>query len=742
MRICMDRFRKSFSDYSSLAVTAFVIICLLLIKDTGTAAAIRWLAAVFSVSFFLHPYFPKGRMNYLDEGFGLCFGTGLFLGFYLAWTLSALGLCEFGDIVIFASLAVLAAGGFVYKKATGSAYVTKEEFIRFFRGFAIFAVIFLAFFWIIGFNPSVDPGTENYMDFGFMQAIYRQKAAFPDDIWMSGTKLNYYFLGQSAAVYLCRLALTTPEYGYNMMLATFSGMVFLMVFEIVSGVSSVLLKDFPHKDRCVAAGGIFGGSLAAFAANTHWIVYGVLMKGLQVILGTSPSYSYWFPDGTVYINTATGDPDNGKNEFPAYSVVLGDLHAHVINLIFVLPLLAILFGTCFSDKEPEEKNALKKRIYALALISLLLAFYKGSNYWDFAIYYVITGAVIVFCDLKTYGRKLYAILRIAAEAIGVTAASVIFALPFTLNFVKMESGAALCEKHSPAGKLAVLWLIPVAAAVCLMVFLYTEKKDGGQVMPVCRTGLLAFSLCTIGLVAVPEFVYVKDIYEGDNSRFNTMFKLTYQAFTLFAIIAGILFVYLLYRRVMDSDSSLVKSLLIASAVIGVLSVSYLPYAINQWYGNVFAAERRQGISSLECLRPDDVYGFEMEAYDVLMQDERKNINIVEASGDSYSHESALSVYTGACTPAGWYVHEWMWHNDPEPIRDRAERVTYFYTAGNEEYCRNFIKLYEIDYILVGPAEVSRYPVNINGFYKLGDVCLSEIWQDNELALIKVDRSRL
>ena len=209
MRNCMDRFRKSFSDYSSLAVTAFVIICLMLIKDTGTAAAIRWLAAVFSVSFFLRPFFPKGCMDYPDEGFGLCFGTGLFLCFFSSWSLSAITGIEFGNAVVFASFAVFALSGFVYKKADGTAYITRDEFIRFLKGFATFAVIFLAFFWIIGFNPAVDPGTENYMDFGFMQAIYRQKAAFPDDIWMSGTKLNYYFLGQSAAVYLSRLAFTT-----------------------------------------------------------------------------------------------------------------------------------------------------------------------------------------------------------------------------------------------------------------------------------------------------------------------------------------------------------------------------------------------------------------------------------------------------------------------------------------------------------------------------------------------------
>ena len=40
-------------------------------------------------------------------------------------------------------------------------------------------------------------------------------------------------------------------------------------------------------------------------------------------------------------------------------------------------------------------------------------------------------------------------------------------------------------------------------------------------------------LCAIGLVLIPELVYVRDIYESGNARANTMFKLTYQAYIMF-----------------------------------------------------------------------------------------------------------------------------------------------------------------------------------------------------------------
>ena len=737
----MDRFRKRFSGFSSLIVIAFVLICTLLIKDTGKAAAVRYLAAVFAVSFFMRPYFPAGRIKYPDGGFGLCFGLGLAICFYFCWTICAITGFEFADISVFGSFIVLAVSGYVINKSViKKPYITPDEFTRFAGGFSAFAVVFIVFYYIIGFNPLVDPGTENYMDFGFMQTMYRQRSAVIYDIWFSNSKLNYYYLGQAAGVYLTRLAGTTPEYGYNLMLCTFIASVFTMTFELTSGIAGVLVPDFNRKKLSTLLGGLAGGTFAAFAANPHWIIYGPFLVAAKKLFGTDDGERYWFPDGTVYINTMNGDIDNGKNEFPAYSVILGDLHAHVINLIFVLPLLAVLFGYVLDEKEKERDRS---GVYMLILISLLLGLFKGSNYWDFAIYYVYAGALIVFTDIKKKGMSLATIGGIGIKGVVVTIVSIIAILPFSLNFSKMESGMELCTTHSPIGKLAVLWGPAFIISTVLVFLLYFSRSGRVLTIGPAREAVLAFVLCTMGLVLTPEVVYVKDIYGGDNKRFNTMFKLTYQAFVLFAIIFGITVAILIYRLFEDRRLSTVTAVCLGvAAVYLLLSVSYTPYAVNQRYGNILHLSDRKGISSLEGLRGDPSYGFEMEAYDYLVGDDRKIINIVEAAGDSYTHESALSVYTGACTPVGWYVHEWMWHNNPEPVHERADIVAYFYRSGNEEFCREFLKTYDIDYIFVGPAEVCKYPVNRNGFWNLGDICCETIWQDCDLALIKVDRSRL
>ena len=56
-------------------------------------------------------------------------------------------------------------------------------------------------------------------------------------------------------------------------------------------------------------------------------------------------------------------------------------------------------------------------------------------------------------------------------------------------------------------------------------------------------------LCAIGLIIIPELVYVRDIYEESYARSNTMFKLTYQAFILFGIcMSYIITRFLLWKK--------------------------------------------------------------------------------------------------------------------------------------------------------------------------------------------------
>ena len=81
---------------------------------------------------------------------------------------------------------------------------------------------------------------------------------------------------------------------------------------------------------------------------------------------------------------------------------------------------------------------------------------------------------------------------------------------------------------------------------------------------------MVMGLCAIGLVLIPELVYVRDIYENGNARANTMFKLTYQAYIMF----GMTMAYVIFRMLVISYRKFLKVTagLLLSALYGPLDI--------------------------------------------------------------------------------------------------------------------------------------------------------------------------
>ena len=127
----------------------------------------------------------------------------------------------------------------------------------------------------------------------------------------------------------------------------------------------------------------------------------------------------------------------------------------------------------------------------------------------------------------------------------------------------MVQGIALAQHHSLPHQLLVLWGLPTILTVLFIISLLVEKLKVAEnrslyrlLKSVTLPDLFAvvMGLCAIGLVLIPELVYVRDIYENGNARANTMFKLTYQAYIMFALTMG----YGIYRLLAVSRQKVFK----------------------------------------------------------------------------------------------------------------------------------------------------------------------------------------
>ena len=77
----------------------------------------------------------------------------------------------------------------------------------------------------------------------------------------------------------------------------------------------------------------------------HYVVIGKLLPWIREIFHLPKGdYTYWFPNSTRYIGYYPAENDKTIHEFPSYSFVLGDLHAHVVNLMFVVALISLVYA--------------------------------------------------------------------------------------------------------------------------------------------------------------------------------------------------------------------------------------------------------------------------------------------------------------------------------------------------------------------------------------------------------------
>lgn len=715
---------------------------------------LRWLVMCLIITMVMKPLFPSGVMHPADGGFSISLGLGTAVSFITVWFICALTHLPFDTVscvlVVFLYFVVFLFRGKKREIDKAASFFTPQR-KRFLAGFAAFSVLFIIAFWVKGFKPIIDSQTEQYMDYGFMNAIYRQRRVPFEDIWFAGKRVNYYYLGQAVAVFMCRLSFVTPEYGYNLMLCTLFAALCVSVFSLVDS----FLSGIPGMKRIPSAvGGVAASLMCACGGNGHWIIYGIIGQIRDKMNEILPEDGYWFPTSTLFIGYDPDTLDKAKHEFPSYTLVLGDLHAHVCNMLFTIPFLILLFDYALSKSKKdcsgpgpfEDRYAFAREILdrRLIIMGIALGLFKGVNFWDFPIYYVVAGAVILFCDLKRSDDRVRTVITVLVKGLFIYLTGVLVMLPFTSGYTNPSSGIHLCDRHTPVDRFVIIWFVHVIIVITLLIYICVKvsknKRNAaeGGITPADLV-IIAVSLCGLGLLLLPELIYVKDIYGDEFQRYNTMFKLTFQGFILLSISAGICIGIFLNSDKKDGKARIVlKSLGGIYCAAALLLGAYMGWSVRAWFGNILEASLRKSISASEFIKEDPLYDNVREAIDILMDDPDRHLHIIEEAGNSYQPESRLSVFTGASTVAGWYVHEWVWRNDGDAIGQRHGEVKAFYTGGDEELCLSMAEKYDLDYIYVGPKTVEKYDVNYEGFKRLGE----HIWEsdDGQYMLIRTDKS--
>nr|WP_295266565.1 DUF2298 domain-containing protein [uncultured Blautia sp.] len=690
-----------------------------------------------------------GRLfrRFQDRGWIFSKVTAIAVSGFLTWFLVAVKIIKFTTITcIVVTLVCVAASLILYwrEQKAGFECIPFAHLDLVYAEELLFFAAFLLWTYFAGFHPAAY-GTEKFMDYGFMEAMMRSKTLPATDLWYSQGKINYYYGGQYFAVFLTKLSGAKVELTYNLMRTFVAGLAFAMPFSLVHQmVTDRLGKTGSRwKKALPSVTGILAGISVSIAGNMHYVIYGQIIPFIRKLKGEEVS-SYWFPDATRYIGFNPDVEDKTIHEFPCYSFVLGDLHAHVVDIMFVLLLLGLLYAwmkkvrtTELSGDSMSRREFWKKQLLMPQLLAAgaLLGMFHWTNYWDFVIYFVVTcGAALFMNIIGQRGKIRWALGVTAAQAAEILILATVIILPFTLQFdtSNMVQGIALAQHHSLPHQLLVLWGLPGILTSLFVVSLLVEKLRGAEqkslyhlLASIGMPDLFAvlMGLCAIGLVLIPELVYVRDIYESGNARANTMFKLTYQAYIMF----GMTMIYAIFRLLVIGRNKILKVLAFIGLFFFVWTCGYFGNSVHSWFGEVWKPSQYKGLNAtafLETDFPEDVNGIRWL---------KENISdapvVLEANGDSYSEYERVSAMTGLPTIMGWYVHEWLWRGDLADLNAKIEEIQEIYTSADETRVKELLEEYHVSYIFVGSCERNKYGADLNNdlLKSLGEV----VFQDSE-----------
>ena len=618
-----------------------------------------------------------------DAGFGISIPLGILFAAWPVWFLSSLRITEFslaaaisGIIIIF----LLGSAAAYYQRSELKVWLLNNRKI-WISETILFIAAFLFWGLVRGFQPDIQ-GLEKFMDIGFANSVMRSRFMPPPDPWLAGKTINYYYFGHYLAGFLMLLSGIDSAYGYNLMLAV------VFALGITGGFS--FIYNFSGGKRAGAIGGLLGALMLNLGGNGHILWHFLSGQGK----------SYWYPDATRFIPFTI-------HEFPAYSHVVADLHGHLMNFPLVLTFLVILIGFINTLKV---RPSIGRYINYLVLLGFLLGVFVMTNAWDFPIYGLIFGLALCHRVISTPKIKFkQGFLNIIISGFIVLLAALVTSLPFIFNFKNITQGVALVEARSPLWQLAVLWG-GFAVIGTVAVSKFWKEKNILKILPLAMVAVSGL------LIAVPEVIYVKDIYIKDYHRANTMFKLTYQSFVMMSLVFGVT-VGSLFGRGKKEEGRRKRGIGLA-ILLTVFSAHmiYPFYAINSYYNGFKNYQGLYGLRWLSRQYPND-YKALLWLKDIKS---KNDFSILEAVGESYTDFARMSAFSGFPTVLGWRVHEWLWRGGFDIPAQRTEEVRKMYESPFDQESLRLLEQYKVRYIIIGDLERKTYkiPENINDLGKV------------------------
>lgn len=334
---------------------------------------------------------------------------------------------------------------------------TYQEIVKLIRRNVLYIVIVELLFlgmvfllgWLRSFNPALNIN-EMFMDEGFISAIMRSPHFPPNDMWLSGYGINYYYYAHYMIAMLAKL-LGQPSYiAFNTGISIFFGLTAVNLFGVTCNI--VAWSRHLRKSKQVNPDAELERPDLVMPPLLPTLPYGVLTIMMALIMGNLASTQAWFKNHgnpvTSYdwYNVSRVVP-NTINEFPAFSFLLSCFHAHVLTLGFTILAIGLALNL-FLESDGKGLQAFGRgwRLpLNLGVTALIIGALFTMNGWDYPTYMGLALVCIAAQQWLAHGSRLHrAVVRdIVVPAICLIALSLALFLPFWLGFVSPSQGIGM-----------------------------------------------------------------------------------------------------------------------------------------------------------------------------------------------------------------------------------------------------------------------------------------------------------
>lgn len=743
-----------------------------------------------------------------DRGIILARILGLLLVCYLAWLVVSLGWLEFSRGAVYLGMGVVAV-------ASGVAlWFAREEVWAFLKARwrllllseCVFLGAFLAFVAVRYFNPDLwHPfrGGEKPMELAYFTAVFRSSTLPPFDPWFAGGYLNYYYWGYFVISCINRVAAVVPTTAFNLAVPlffalTFSG-AFSLGYNLAAGVRNAGVRSqggsehgqmarrdirFLPPALCGAAAALFVGVIAnidglvqvlrgtwAVAARGEaWPAFDFWRSSRMIPPLESfepPAVAFWLPD---HIPGGAGESWH-ITEFPFFTFLFADLHAHMMVIPFTLLALGLGLALVVGVR-----NGGMVRV---GLICLALALSLGSlwtiNSWDYPSYVLLCIAVIGLATLFTRLPAQRKLVLFCAMALGVVVLSILLFLPFHQHYETFNNGLDASRWRTPVDRflaihslfifivgtylflktrkdLAILvrsfwggeelprWMdwLRLAVAVLVVVGLFfaaigylTVAMMFGLLVLLAVAGCRTLSipepsrpfesivLVMVGMAALIVLGVDLVTVEGDIGRMNTLFKYYLEVWVFLAIAAA----YMLWRIASAGLPELrfprFDARFAWAGLVAVLIASSLVYTVLGTKARIddrFAdlpptLDGTAYMAAAQHWEREEYFplGWDLQAIRWLQDNVEGSPVVLEAHMDQYRWGGRIANYTGLPTIIGWPWHQIQQRFDyRERIERRARDVRLAYESTDTGTKAEILQRYDVSFVVLGDLERINY----------------------------------